>query len=76
MFSHAVVDSHDEEFDDFNINFLHPSGFSSFYYYPSVKDTCNIDKHDIIKILSSPSLKPGTQRIQYSFLKKELQNIF
>ena len=71
----GLVCSHDTDFEDYNVNFVHPSGLSNFYHYPEVKDCCNIEKKDIIKILSPPSLKAGTTRIQYSFAKEELKQM-
>ena len=41
--------------------------------YPEMKDCCNIDNKDIIHILSTPSLKARSRKMQFSFSKKELK---
>lgn len=71
----GIVESYDIEFDDFKINFLHPSGISKFYSYPLISDTCNVEAKDIIKILDTPELNAGTNRIQYQFSKKNLESM-
>lgn len=71
----GIVESYDIEFDDFKINFLHPSGISKFYSYPLSLDTCNVEAKDIIKILDTPTLNTGTNRIQYQFSTKDLEGM-
>lgn len=71
----GFIQSFDAEFDDFRIQFLHPSGKSKYYFYPAVEDACNIAADNIIKVLSIPSLNAGTKRIQYSFPKEEVKDM-
>lgn len=71
----GFIESYNEEFDDFLINFLTPKGLSSFYTFPDKKDSCNIIKEDIIGVLSCPELKAGTSRIQYKFINKEISKL-
>ena len=70
---YGIVEEYCEEFDDFIVNFLHPSGSSgtSSYYYPSNKDSCAVPGHHILSVMSCPSLRGGS-RIQYIFPKKEI----
>lgn len=69
---YGIVEQYSAEFDDFSINFLHPSPTfgASTYYYPSKKDSCAIPRHNIVCHMSNPTLKGGS-RIQYSFNKEE-----
>ena len=69
----AFISSYDEEFDDFKVKFLYPSGYNKYYYYPEIEDSCHLDKKNILKILGTPSLKSGTQRIQYCFKTEEIR---
>ena len=69
------MDSYDEEFGDFGISFLYPSGFCKYYYFPETKDFCHVIIEHILEILPTPNLKAGTTRIQYEFNEAELKNI-
>lgn len=71
----GFVESYNEEFDDFLINFLTPKGPSSFYAFPDKEDSCNIIKEDIIGMLACPELKAGTSRVQYKFINKEITKL-
>lgn len=71
----GFVESFEEEFNDYKINFLHPSDFRHYYYYPENKDSCYVPMQNIIKILKDPTLRARTSRIQYCFSKEELQII-
>ena len=51
----GFVESYNEEFDDFLINFLTPKG-PSFYAFPDKKDSWNILKEDMIGMLACPGL--------------------
>ena len=35
----AIINSYDEEFDDFKVKFLYPSGYNKYYYYPKIEDS-------------------------------------
>ena len=69
------VDSYDDEFSDFGISFLYPSGYRKYYHFPEKKDFCHIIKEDILGILCSPNIKAGTTRIQYAFDEEALKKI-
>ena len=58
----AIINSYNEEFDNFKVKFLYPSGYNkySYYYYPEIEDSCHTNKKYIFKILATPSLKSGT----------------
>ena len=40
----AFISSYDEEFDDFKVKFLYPSGYNKFYCYPEIEHSCYLDK--------------------------------
>jgi hypothetical protein len=70
---YGIVEEHLEEFDDFTVNFLHPSasvGIST-YHHPSNKDSCAVPRHHIVCEMSCPLLKGGS-RLLYSFKQKEV----
>ena len=69
----TIINSYDEEFHDFKVQFLYPSGYNKYYNYPEIKDSCHLNKKYILKILATLSLKSGTQRIQYHFKTKEIK---
>ena len=71
----GFVDSYDDEFGDFGISFLYPSGYKKYYYFPEKEDFCHIIKENILGILCSPNIKAGTTRIQYAFDEAELKKI-
>ena len=64
-----------DEFNDFGVSFLYPSGSWRYYYFPEKKYFCYVDMAYILGILSIPTLKAGTTRIQYEFNKTELKNM-
>ena len=68
----GFVDEKDEEFGDFYIKFLHPSGGTSYVFPPNQREQCFISKDDIIGVLPEPTLNAGS-RIRYTFLKERLQ---
>ena len=68
----GFVDQKDEEFGDFHIKFLHPSGKNSYAFPPNQREQCFMNNEDIVGILPEPTLNPGT-RICYTFLKERLQ---
>ena len=72
----GLVLSENEEFDDFEIDFLYPPNANENYYFPQTKDVCFVSSDKVLGILSTPSLKAGTARIQYVFNKKEIRNFF
>ena len=70
----GIVEDFSEEFDDFTLNFLHPSAASlglSFYHFPSKKDSCAVPRYHIVSEMSYPTLKGGS-RLLYSFPQKEV----
>ena len=68
---YGIVEEYCEVFDDFIVNFLHPSGSSgtSSYYDPSNKDSCAVPGHHILSVMSCPNLRGGS-RSQYTFPQK------
>ena len=70
---YGIVEEYCEEFDDYTVNFLHPSGSSrsSVYYYPSNKDSCAVPGHHILTVMSCPTLRGGS-RIHHIFPQKEI----
>ena len=71
----GLVESYDDEFDDFGISYLYPPGFCKYYYFPESKDFCHVIPDNILGVLTSPNLKTGTTRIQYEFNEAELKQI-
>ena len=70
---YGIVEEYCEEFDDYTVNFLHPSrsSRSSAYYYSSNKDSCAVPGPHILTVMSCPTLRGGS-RIQYIFPQKEI----
>jgi hypothetical protein len=65
------VEDYDENYDDYLLNFLYPSGINIIYKYPERSDKCRILKEHIVKILTPPRLISGS-RLKYSFDHQEL----
>ena len=40
----AFISSYDEEFDDFKVKLLCPSGYDKYYWYPEMEDSCHLDR--------------------------------
>lgn len=70
----GIVESFNEDFEDYEVNLLIPSGYRKYYCFPKSKYVCHMLKHNILKILSVPTLKAGTSRIQYKFREAELKS--
>lgn len=70
---YGIVEEYFEEFDDFTVNFLHPSASVglNLYHFPSKKDSCAVPRHHIVSEMSYPTLKGGS-RLLYSFPQKEV----
>ena len=66
----AFISSYNEEFDDFKVKFLYPSGYNKYYCYPEIEDSCHLNKKYLENIGCS-ILKLGTHRIQYYFEQKK-----
>ena len=68
----GYVDHRDEEFGDFHIQFLHPSGVNKGYSFPdNNREQCFKGRDQIIGILPGPTLAGGS-RIRYSFPEEKL----
>lgn len=69
--------SYNEEFDDFEIDFLRPPGTDSVYsyYFPNPRQVCNVSRENMRKKLSNPKLKTGykSARLRYEFSSEELK---
>ncbi|CAL4091999.1 unnamed protein product [Meganyctiphanes norvegica] len=53
----GFVDSQDDKFEYFGINFLFPSGYCKYNFFPEKKDFCYVIKENILGILTSHNLK-------------------
>ena len=40
----AFINSYNEEFDDFKVQLLYPSGYNKYYCYPEIEVSCHLDK--------------------------------
>ena len=68
----GIVRGIDEEFGDFCVEFLEPSGVKASYGFPSRKDICMVPPENLLgKPLSLPKLTGSTRR-RYSFKMEEL----
>lgn len=72
----GMVTLFSEEFGDYTVDCMSPSGFCKYYTFPLIKDICLIPEEKVLTILETPSLKQGTTRIQYEFCSKELKKSF
>ena len=69
----GYVDHQDQEFGDYHIRFLHPSGVSKTYSFPSdVREQCFKSVDQIIGILPDPTWA-GASRIRYAFPEEKLR---
>ena len=71
----GIVESYNSEFEDFLINFMTPKGFSKYYTFPEVKDSCNMISEVIVGILTCLGLKAGTFMMQHKFKDKGLKKL-
>jgi len=71
---YGIVEEYSEEFDDYTVSFLCPDGSSgaTSFTFPSLKDALAVPGHNVLAIMSPPSLK-GSSRLQYTFLKTEMK---
>ena len=65
----AFISTYDEEFYNFKVKFLYPSGHNKYYCYSEIEDLPFGQK--IFFKMAATSLKLGTQRIQYCFKQKK-----
>lgn len=68
----GIVKQKSDEFDDYFISFMSPSGRAQKYIWPEKEDTCWIDKTNIICSISSPAATSSSTR-GYSFTNEDLQ---
>ena len=69
----GYVDHQDQEFGDYHIRFLHPSGVSKSYSFPDdVREQCYKGVDQIIGILPNPTVA-GLSRIRHTFPKEKLK---
>ena len=66
----GMIEEYNEEFEDYIIKFLHPSGVSPSYYFPPRNDICPISVDNILGSVNA-TLRPP-HRIQYVFSPEEL----
>ena len=71
----AYVDHRDEEFGDYHIRFLHPSGVNQSYSFPdNNREQCFKSADQIIGILPDPTVS-GTGRIRFYFEMEKLKSL-
>ena len=68
----GMVKDKSDEFDDYLVTFMTPSGLPKQYFWPSKQDTCCIEKANIVCTLQSPDITSTSTR-GYSFSKSSLQ---
>lgn len=68
----GLVDSYEEEFNDYLINFLYPQGIAMQYRFQNVPDKCYVSQENILGVLKTAKLTGGS-RIVYSFSQEELK---
>jgi hypothetical protein len=69
----GIVREKSEDYDDYLITFLNPSGEAKQYYWPEKEDYCWIEKSDIVCTLSTPNITSSSTR-GYSFSKTDRTN--
>ena len=71
----AHVDFYDEEFDDYFVHFLHPSGVQKSYWFPDdERKQCFKSSEQIKSTLPQPKLLGGSH-LRYMFDTKSLSDI-
>jgi hypothetical protein len=68
----GMVKDKSEDFDDYLVTFMTPSGLSKQYFWQEKQDTCWIEKANIVCTLQSPAITSTSTR-GYSFPKSNLQ---
>ena len=66
-----MVETYEEEFNGYLINFLYPQGITKQYRFQNVPDKCFVPKENILDVLKTTKLTGGS-RIIYSFNQEEL----
>ena len=67
----GLVETYEEEFNDYLINFLYPQGIAKQYRFQNVPDKCYVPWENILDVLKTSKLTGGS-RIIYSFNQEEL----
>ena len=81
----GLVKSKSEEFDDYFISFMTPSGQAKQYSWPDKEDTCWIDKTNILCTIQCPAITSSStrgfvftssdlKRAESYFIKKQKNN--
>jgi hypothetical protein len=68
----GMVKDKSDDFDDYLVTFMTPSGLSLQYFWPVKQDICWIEKANIVCTLQSPDITSTSTR-GYSFSKSNLQ---
>ena len=68
----GMVKYKSDDFDDYLVTFMTPSGLCKQYFWPAKQDTCWIEKANIVCTLQSPD-NTSTSTRGYSFSKSNLQ---
>lgn len=68
----GMIKEKSNDFDDYLVTFMTPSGLSKQYFWPAKQDTCWIEKANIVCTLQSPDITSTSTR-GYSFSRSDLQ---
>ena len=75
IFEHCRPDHgiNHQEFGDYDVRFLHPSGVKPAYWFPDdERERCFKTRDQILSVLPNPGLTGGT-RIRYAFLTENVK---
>ena len=70
----GLVEPYNSENRDL-INLKKNQGFSLYYTFPVVKDSCYMISKVIVGMQNCPDLKAGTSRVPHQFKDKELKKL-
>ena len=70
----GLVKQFSEEYGDYLVSFMHPSGEAKQYFWRDKEDSCWVEKTSIICTLQSPAISSSSTR-GYSFLKTDLETV-
>lgn len=70
----GIVKDKSEDYNDYFISFMKPSGEAKQYCWPAEGDNCWIDKSDIICTLPAPNITSSSTR-GFSFSKIDIERI-
>lgn len=68
----GIVKDKSDEFEDYLVSFMNPSGEAKQYFWPEREDTCWVEKTNIICTIHSPAITSSSTR-GYAFLSQDLK---